>query len=40
MLADETIQQKAISLFSDIEEEVILTLGGVHLLQMIFTEAK
>ena len=38
--AGETIKEKALTLFSDdSEEDVILTFGGVLLLQMIFMEA-
>jgi translation initiation factor 2B subunit (eIF-2B alpha/beta/delta family) len=39
--ADETIMQKALSLFTPkgTEEDIILTFGGVHLLEMIFKEA-
>ena len=43
--ADETIKEKALSLFTSLranpidDEDIILTYGGVHLLQMIFTEA-
>lgn len=41
--AGETIKEKALSLFtpssSEESEDIILTYGGVHLLQMIFTEA-
>ena len=43
ILADETIVQKALSLFSegssDEEEDVILTYGGVQLLLTVFAEA-
>ena len=41
--AGETIKERALSLFThkdaQSEEDIILTFGGVHLLQMIFTEA-
>lgn len=37
--ANEAIVQRAMSLFSDTEEDTILTVGGVQLIQMIFMEA-
>ena len=45
ILADNTIIQKALTLFNTVEsgegqEDVILTFGGVQLIQTIFAEAK
>ena len=44
IMADETIVQKALSLFAegsnDEEEDVILTYGSVQLLQTVFSEAQ
>lgn len=42
IMADQTIVEKSMSLFSQNEEEedIILTFGGVQLLRTIFTEAK
>ena len=37
--ADETIKEKGLSLFTGSEEDVILTFGGVQLLEMVFKEA-